>query len=201
MKLMTLKYPILHSGFLALSEVGLTKKIPAAPTFSDTILFRDTNHSYDNLFYSADISKLFIEWQSNFHVMKDFEFKERILTCALKAFGPSMAEWLAFQSNKPGFSNTHKQFLTRMTEWLTDTDVAPTNSSEAIKWLGLIGPSQGNNNNFNINETSAAKTSLVTVNAIRNWVCKEGGYESLLVHLYIIFGERVGHTQRTSMEV
>lgn len=195
----TLKYPVLQSGFLSLFEPGLTKQIPASPSFSDTILFRESNHEYDNLFYSEDVTKLFTEWQANFHVIRTFEFKERILQQAMKRFGMSMAEWMSFQGNKPGFTNTHKQFLTRMCEWLTDSIVAPDVSSEAIKWIGLLGPDQGNNISFNLNDTLAAQSSLVTVNAIGNWVSKEGGFESLLVHLYIIFGQRVGHTQKPSM--
>ena len=123
-----LKYPILQSGFLGLSTIGLTKKLPSAPSFSDSILFIQVNHEYDNLFYSEDVSNLFIEWQSNFHVIRKFEFKEKILEQAIKRFGPSIGEWLAFQGNKPGFTGTHKQFLNKMCEWMTPALNAPSNS-------------------------------------------------------------------------
>lgn len=191
-----LRYPILQSGFLGLSSVGLTKELPKAPTFSDTILFTDINHEYDNLHYSEDITTLFNDWQSNFQVMKKFQFKERILEQAMKRFGPSISEWLAFQSNKPSFTNTHKQFLGIMAPWMENCLTSPGNPSEAIKWIGLIGPSQGNNVNFNVYDFISQNTSLVTPVTLCNWVSKEGGYESLLVFLYIVFGKRVGHTQQ-----
>lgn len=191
-----LRYPILQSGFLGLSTTGLTKELPASPTFSDTILFANINHEYDNLHYSEDVSRLFIEWQSNFHVMRKFEFREKILEQAMKRFGLSLGEWMAFQANKPSFSHTHKQFLGQMCPWISDNLEAPGNSAEAIKWIGLIGPSQGNNVNFNVFDFVARGTNLTTAASLCNWVSKEGGYESLLVYLYIIFGQRVGHTQQ-----
>lgn len=199
MSSLELRYPILQSGFLSLSSVGLTKQLPSAPSFSDSILFIQTNHEYDNLFYSEDVSKLFTDWQANFHVIRKFEFKEKILEQAMKRFGPAIGEWLAFQGNKPGFTNTHKQFLNKMCAWMNPTYVSPSDSAEAIKWIGLIGPDQGNNVSFNLYDAISKDTVLTTPSILCNWVAKEGGYESLLVFMYIIFGQRVGHTQKPTM--
>lgn len=190
-----MKYPILHSGFIGMTETGLTKKIPQTPTFSDTILFAKVNHEYDNLFYSSDITDLFKEWQGDPHAIKKFDFREKVLRQALNKFNPSMLEWLAFQSGKPGFTRTHKQLLVRMCSWMSEDNCAPEMPAEALKWINLIGPDQGNDVKFTVNETTAG-ANLSTVNAIHRWVAKEGGFESLLVYLYIVFGERVGHTQK-----
>lgn len=187
-------YPILQSGFVGLTETGLTKKIPESPTFSDTILFAKVNHEYDNLFYSSDITGLFNEWQGNTNVIRSFDFRERVLKQAFDKFRPSMVEWLSFQSNKPGFTRTHQQVLTRMCAWFSESMEAPENPAEVLKWINLIGPSQGNDVRFSILETNAGGAHS-TVTSINNWVAKEGGFESLLVYLFIIFGERSGHTQ------
>lgn len=192
--MLTLKYPILQSGFLALSETGLVKQIPGQPSFSDTILFIRSNTEFDNHFYSETISKLFEEWQSNFVVMKDPKFQHRILEQAMKAFGTSVLDWIDFQSNKPGFTQTHKQFLTRMSEWMGDGNEPSMVAEEAVRWVGFLGPSQGNNIDMHVGELAHVRGMATLSQAIINWVSKESGYESLLVHLYVIFGKRVGHT-------
>lgn len=195
--MLTLKYPVLQSGFLDLKEAGLTKQIPDQLTFSDTILFREKNREYDNLFYSDDVSRLFEEFQSNFKVMKTFAFRERILEQAVKRFGPSISEWMAFQSDKPGFTAMHRQFLERMCSWIDATEQTPSDAAEVIRWVGLIGPDQGNNIRFNINTQFPQLNGITTVQAVQNWVLKENGYSAILAFLYVIFGKRVGHTQRT----
>jgi len=197
---MLLKYPILQSGFLALNEAGLVKQIPKQPSFAETILFLETNHEYDNLFYSEDVSDLFIRWQSQFKIINDFEgFRVHVLEQAMKRFGPSILDWMTFQANKPGFSNTHKQFLIKMSQWMTPDLEAPMNSAEAIRWIGILGPDQGNNIDFDVSALPAVSVMHDTKEAVANWVAKDGGYESLLGYLYVIFGKRVGHTQKPTM--
>lgn len=196
--MLTLKYPILHSGFLALSETGLTRFIPEAPTFSDTILFRQRNAEYDNLFYSEDVSKLFIRFQSNPRVIKDPEFQHEILAQAMKRFGPSIIDWIDFQSNKPAFTQTHKQFLIKMSAWMS-ADTQTPDSLDCIQWIGFLGPGQGQNVSAAVGLFPSVGDMSVLVNAISNWVSKEGGYESLLSYLYVIFGERTGHTMKVNL--
>lgn len=196
---MNLKYPILQSGFLALSQTGLTQKQPENASFAATILFTPINREYDNLFYNQDVSVLFQEWQANFHLIRKFEFQERVLKQAMLCFGPSILDWLAFQEGKPDFSATHKQFLVKMIPWLLGTLETPDEAAESIKWVGLLGPSEGHSVRFNTASYPGLSDVATTEQAICNWVAKESGYESLLVHLYVIFGQRVGHVQKPSM--
>lgn len=195
----SLRYPILQSGFIGLSESGLTKELPKEPTFSDTILFTHVNKEYDNLFYNAEITDMFNEWQTNASIIKSFGFRERLLRQAFSMLQPSLIEWLSFQSMKPGFTNIHKQLLVKMCSWMSDTPGAPELSSEPLKWINLLGPSQGNIVKFTIHDTIAAKSAMSTVSSVQRWVSKDSGYESLMVYLYIIFGRRVGHTQKTGL--
>lgn len=197
---MLLKYPILQSGFLALSEAGLVKQIPKQPSFAETILFLETNHEYDNLFYSQDVSDLFVRWQSQFKIINDFEgFRVHVLEQAMARFGPSILDWMMFQANKPGFSNTHKQFLVKMSAWMTPDFNAPADGAEVVRWVGILGPEQGNNIEFDVSTLASVSVMHDTVQAIANWVAKEGGYESLMNYMYVIFGKRVGHTQKPTM--
>ncbi len=196
---MPVKYPRLQSGYLALSEKGLTQQLPQTATFAETILFTPINHEYDNLFYSGEVSKLFMDWQADCKRINKFDFRSKILKLAMDCFGFSVLEWLSFQSGKPDFSTTHRQFLQRMVPWILPGTDVPYETSEGIKWIGLIGPSQGNNVSFNVTSFPGWEESRTTTQAIQNWVARDGGYESLLVHLYVIFGQRVGHTQRPTM--
>lgn len=199
LKLPAMKYPLLQSGFLGLSTAGLTQQKPEAPTFADTILFAQRNHEFDDLFYSDEVSKLFEEWQANPHVIKKAEFQHRILEQAMQRFGTSILEWMDFQSNKPAFSQTHKQFLIRMSEWMSASYDQPSLAADMLRFVGILGPGQGQTVPMNLNDLPAVSDMGVTANAIINWVSKPAGYESLLVNLYVIFGRRVGHIQRPTM--
>ena len=199
MSIESFKYPILQSGFLGLNVTGLTKQIPEAPTFADTILFSQRNHEFDNLFYSEEISRLFEEFQSNFHVMRKPEFQHRILEQAMKRFGTSILEWLEFQGNKPSFSQTHMQLLVRMSAWMAPGIEQPAPAEEVVRWVGFLGPLQGQSVEFRVNELKEVSALLNLPEAIVNWVSKPSGYESLLNYLYVIFGKRVGHIQRPTM--
>lgn len=199
LKLPAMKYPLLQSGFLGLSTAGLTQQKPQPPTFADTILFADRNHEFDDLFYSEEVSKLFNEWRANPHVIQKGEFQHRILEQAMTRFGPSMLEWIDFQSNKPAFSQTHKQFLVKMSEWMSADYAQPSLSADMLRWVGFLGPGQGQTIHMNLNDLPAVNDMGVLPNAIINWVAKPAGYEALLVYLYVIFGQRVGHIQRPTM--
>lgn len=196
-----LKYPILHSGFIVSDERNLLKPKQMPPSFGETILFMAKNREHEPFFYSEDITSLFLEWRVNPHLTKNFDFKERILRLALSHFGTYIGAWCNFQSRKPTFSYTHRQFLDTLMPWTQNPDLVETDpGTDAIKWLGLLAPSSGHDRPFNFEDetrrlfagdVATARTDV----AIHNWVTRQGGYESLLTYLFIIFGERTGHTQ------
>lgn len=197
--MLNLKYPILQSGFLSMSESGLMKQLPKAATFAETILFQERDHEFDNYFYSEDVSSLYVEWQANDRVMSKLDFRNKILEQAMKRFGPSITEWIDFQGNKPGFGETHRQFIIKMSEWMTPDLVQPAMAGDALRWVGILGPSQGNDIAMPTGSLPGFTGMGSTPTAIVNWVSKTGGYQSLLVALYVIFGKRVGHTQSFQM--
>lgn len=196
-----LKYPILHSGFVALSETSLIKPTAVPPTFAETILFREKNRTFEPYFYSPEITTLFNEFRGDYRVIRHFEFRERILKQAFVHFGRDFSDWINFQSKKTTFSNTHRQFLETMVPWTQDPEVIPaSDASTVLRWVSLLGPQSGNAVEFSwerllrdrfTGDMSTNKTEKL----ITNWVSHEGGYESLLTYLFIIFGERTGHLQ------
>lgn len=196
---MHLKYPILMSGFLALSPVGLTQRIPQQATFAETILFRDLNHEYDNLFYSESVTSLYDKWQPKPSVIREFSFQEQIIQQAYRCFGQRLSDWFFFQANKPGFTSSHKQYLNRMVQWILPGDDAPFEPAEGLKWIGILGPDQGNDIELDPHVVSIVNGSITTNSCLENWLVKDGGYESLLVHLFVIFGQRTGHTQKPAI--
>lgn len=197
--MLTLKYPILQSGFLDFKETGLTKQIPSQSSFADTILFREKNSEYDNFYYSDEITKLFDEYQSNFRVIRSFAFRERILSAAMQRFGADMTGWLVFQSGKPSFSNLHKTFLESMCRWMSASDMTPNDSAEVLKWLSLIGPDEGNAVIFNVSVSAPDCGSITTATAITNWLSKTDGYPSLLNYLFVIFGHRTAYVTQNAI--
>jgi len=196
-----LKYPILQSGFVAFSETGLVRPKTSPPTFSEQILFRQKNQEYAPYFYSEDVTNAFNEWRGMPYIIKSFDFQEKILKLAFARFGLNIGDWMMNQSYKPSFTFTHRQFLELMLPWMQNADlVQVTDSSEALRWIGIIGPSSGHEVLFPLGELLqnrfAGDTSVMqTQVAVRNWVQHEGGYESLLTFLFAIFGERTNHMQ------
>lgn len=196
-----LKYPLLHSGFTMIDERGLLRPTPAPASFAETILFVAKNREHEPFFFSEDVTTLFNEWRGNPKVIKGFDFKERILIQAFKMFGIYLNGWVNFQSRKATFSYTHKQFLDTMLPWTQNPDLIETDpSTDALKWVGLLSPTSGHDVPYNYEQEisdrfAGARDAGRTDYAVRNWVSRQGGYESLLTYLFIIFGERTGHTQ------
>lgn len=200
-------YPILQSGFIGLTEKGLRRPDPIGPSFRDAVIFKEVKSPLAKFRFSPTIKQLFVEWNSKPELLRDFDFRERILDAAYKSFGTyNLFQWLTMQSEKPTISELHARFLYETLDFLMgDTPRSIDQSS----WLRLIEADEKPvtvrldfkkyfKSDVNSNEISyPEKLPTKLEGIIQRWVTKERGFEDLLLSLFVIFGDRAARTAVT----
>lgn len=200
-------YPVLQSGFISLTQNELRKPEMVEPSFRQEIIFKEFKIPLKKFFYNPEISELFSRWCNNPKCLKDFEFREKVIEKAFSAFsGPSFYTWLQLQNNKPTISDLHKAYLYETLEYLL---LDKPRQIQSVQWVRLLEASEkthsvkldvskyfGQDNNIN---TSSVRVPIKLSSVIGMWLKKPGGFEDLLISLFIIFGGRTNRTDITDM--
>lgn len=197
-------YPVLQSGFIASNLTGLRKPVVIDPSLRETVLFKGTKQPLANYYFSQEVSGLYFEWCANPKVLRDFDFRERLLRAAFRAFNTtSFFRWLELQQDKPHYSDMHKQFIAETIEYLF---LNKPRSIHVAQWHRLIEASSKTNRvkmdlrkyfgENNISGPQLIPTSLIKV--INRWVTIQGGFEDMLISLFVIFGSRAGVSEITN---
>lgn len=193
------KYPVLQSGFMALTTIGMLRPEPVNQTFSATILGKDTSNVMDDYFYSREVEILMTEWKNDPKVFKPFEFRERIIDTAVACFAtPSMKHWLELQYYKPTLGKLHREMLLDTVNFVVNGE---DRKVEAFQWSRLLFPEAGYSLDFDnvkaVLSSDRAKNFQYghladTLSFIHQWVMRPDGYVDLLKTLHAIFGRRMG---------
>jgi hypothetical protein len=199
-------YPILQSGFIGLSENGLKRPEPIQPSFRDAVIFKEVKFPLDKYKYSPLVKQLFVDWSANKDLLKDFDFREKIISAALTLFGStSFQQWVDLQNRKPTTTPLHSVFIFETLDYLLRNEPRKT---ETLIWIRLLEadehPSEViiNADKYFCTETNSCydnteKLPVKLINIIRTWVSKERGFEDLLLTLFVIFGDRSAQTTVT----
>lgn len=193
-------YPILQSGFIAFDNSGFVRSAVKPSTFHSVILDTEGKDStLDHLHYSPAVKELFTSWSSDPKLLKDFDFREKILKTAFIAFQSlNFYEWVELQNTNVALTSLHRTFMietleyfklnskrqTNLNTWLRLLERNPHPTGEAIEFKKYFKLSSDGNRN----DSNNVPCSLSSV--IKLWVSKEGGFEDLLLTLAVIFGER-----------
>ena len=191
------KYPLLQSGFVSIADDGLKRPDLIKDTTLAVALFR--NHLLqDNLnFYSDTVSKLYHTWEANPDILKDFEFREKLLVTALSVFRTtSIYMWLKLQNDKANLNHFHATFIEETLafvagderkiqpcQWISLMDVVKVDLDirlEIDKWFDLETRPCHKNGHL---------PGLMTL-FINKWVSVPNGFQDLLISLHVIFGNR-----------
>ena len=193
------KYPILQSGFMSLTTIGMLKPEPVNQTFSATILGKDTSNSMNDYFYSREVEILMTEWKNDPKIFKPFEFRERVLKTAYACFAtPSIRHWLELQYYKPTLGGLHKEMLLDTVDFVVN---GTPRKVECFQWSRLLFPEAGYSLEFDsVNKlltSDQAKHAEYgnladTLPFIHTWATREDGYVDMLKTLHAIFGRRMG---------
>lgn len=184
---------LLQSGFVSPTDKGFFKYIAEAPSFRDRVLNKDNFGDIPEYFYHEGVTELFTQYENNPRILQKFEFREKIIEQAYRAFStPNIVTWLQLQTLSPYFSDLHKGFIGDtfdfvkgnkrsivITQWYTLIDATIAKHSVHFDYRSLYEDDP--NKAFVPHELDAF---------ITQWLRRPGGYADLLFSLWILFGRR-----------
>lgn len=198
-------YPVMQSGFVGLSQKGLKRPDPIEPNFREAIIFKEYKAPLNKYFFSPEISEIFYAFCGNSNVLKSFDFRERLIKAVFEAIGSfQFKEFLNLQNEKPTISDLHRVFIMETLEYIIGNK---PRSIEAVQWIRMIEAGQAdhkvlvNVNTYFNRETLGTDSTLKIPNStgrlIQMWTSKEGGFEDMMITMFVIFGDRSRRTELT----
>lgn len=192
------KYPVLRSGFLGVSLVGMKQPDSKYNAFNAAILGKQRLEPDNSNYYHEDIQKLFVRSQKEgqYGILNDFQFQEDILRSAAEAFGTTnFYDWLKIQLLNPEITGIQKAFLVETLEYLCGTP----RKTHIHQWIRLLEYTGGKDRNA-IRTTGAnerieefidkrlvpASLSEVFV----RWIRQPGGFYEFISSMEAFFGNR-----------
>lgn len=188
----TLKtYP---SGYLGSDQASKTRPMPVAQ-IRDMIINMTATASPDTRTANQDIVDIFTSSVSKPDIFHDFDYRERVLTLAMKAFGVTdIYVWISSQRYSRYWSINHA-------DWIDET-LSYIYHGGTRRYIGAIwkrslnvqenigGPtkqSQLVTELFGTDGKSGQDTSLHSM--IQKWCSREGGFDDLLNSINLLFGK------------
>lgn len=198
-----MKYPLLQSGFLSLTEAGLEQGAIDEPTLHQSVLNKRYLVHKNPYFYSKDVTSLFNRWSANPDLIKEFDFRDEIIKVTMASFAcPSFYRWLVLQKESPALSQLHRMFLIDLLESLIGSG---QRLMEPVQWISLLETNTAEKTEeikieiesyFDQFGKSAQFLPSSFYDIVQLWLSRPQGFEDLLTTLYIIFGKR---DQRTDV--
>jgi hypothetical protein len=187
------KFPKLQSGFVSYENDELTEEAKYHDLMLSALVAKDFQNETNVGLYSPNVSGIYNEWRVDSSLIKNFEFRERILMAAKSSFNTkSFSYWLELQNLKGDISRLHKAFLidtlefirganrkVEVSQWIALIDRSVNTSSVKVDFASFFGRQVNN-------EIASAKMNDVIV----TWTSRHGGFEDLLISLHVIFGSR-----------
>lgn len=200
-----MKYPILQSGFLSFTDKDLTAPPPPSKLDMSFVLNKSHLANTNLYFYIHTLDDLIKEYFIDPNVLKNFEFREKILSLAKKAFAcKNIVDWINLQLKEGKISDLHIKFLIETIDFVSGEPRKITN----VQWNNLLTPCYEHKKfNFDPSEYISKKikytlgqtkpTGVIETelsNFLSKWVSNTHGFEDLLISLYVIFGKTSGVT-------
>jgi hypothetical protein len=106
-------YPVLQSGFISFTKVGLLRPPPFEDMMIKRVLMKDYMTTNLDQFYNSNVTDLYLEWLNNKDLIRTFEFREKLLQTAFRAFAcDDVYKWFSAQTKLTSISPSHEVFLT-----------------------------------------------------------------------------------------
>lgn len=203
-------YPILQSGFIGITDKGLKRPDPVEPTFREAVIFKEFKAPLAKYKYSPDVSDLFFDWSARPELLRNFEFREKIIKAAFQSFGTmSIYTWFLLQNEKPTVSEMHRVFLIETLEFIAN---CTPRKIQPVQWTRLLEADLKSDKividlkKHFVNDLTAEQNigvtrrlPLKTDEFLTRWLQCPNGFEDMLVTLFTIFGERSRRTDITNL--
>lgn len=194
---------IYPSGFLGSASVIQTEPIDMIVNVKN-LLNRTRVNKPTPYTANQDIVLMWEEALMNNKDFKSFEYKEKILVIAMKAFGTQiLKDWVDAQVSNPQSGDTHYRWIDETLKYVIE---GIPRSYMYNTWLTVLsaarpdteakGYSKVMHNYFGAGRASILMSpdknprSMSTVDFIRAWVCRDNGIEDLTASLNVLFGKR-----------
>lgn len=191
------RYPVLQSGFVSLTEVGMNSPKLEATSFSEAILGQQSDNTLADYFFSVEVENLISEWKNYLHVTRPLEYRERIVRAAFKCFDCiAISQWTELQNLRPTLGRMHREFLTDTFMFVL---YGRPRSVEVLQWARLLFPESGNSYSFKMGSLLTSDTKrypdvnprdLEITSLLCLWLQRPDGYIDMLKTLHVIFGRR-----------
>jgi len=190
---------VLQSGFVSDSKENLRLPNNYDTFYTDSVLSKGYKHDSNLLYYSETISRLFREFSSDRSIVNKFLFREEVLKTIKSLISvDNFYKWLLLQTAKAELTNLHKLFLYDTFNYLLSDSVENARTVEPVQWINLIQRRLEEetehvviDNFFDGSRGDMVKYLPSKVNQlIGQWCSKAGGFEDMLVTMYVIFGDR-----------
>lgn len=194
---------IYPSGFLGSAGVLQTEPIDMIVNVKNLLNRTRVNKSTP---YTAN-HEVVLMWEEaliNNKEFKSFEYKEKILVIAMKAFGTkTLKNWIDAQVDNPMCGDTHYRWIDETIRYVLEST---PRSFQFNTWLTVLSASRpdteakgysklmyhyfGNGRASLLVSPNMQPRGMTMVDFIRTWVCRENGIEDLTASLNVLFGKR-----------
>lgn len=190
------------SGFLGSASVVQTKPLDVV-TAARQFINKGAVSEVSRFTANADVVDIWMDMGSGTPEFKTFEFKERILRCALSAFGTDSAlAWVDSQASSPEFTDNHLRWIDETLRYVIRgraRELSSNNWKTLLRVGGVKTPRSIRSpeviNAFipawTLGLNGIAADSFNTIPSfIAQWVRRPGGIVDLMNSLEILFGKR-----------
>jgi hypothetical protein len=150
-----------------------------------------------------DVEVLWKSYIGGFSYMTSFEFREKVLLAALRAFGTSdFREWLVLQEKSPYYTEMHRRFINDTLHFILNgkrsvvvqswsvlirpTEVSHRDRETVVNVDGFFRHENQRSEEFYAGDGERPGTELT--NVLHQWTSRPNGFEDLLETLHILFG-------------
>lgn len=198
-------YSILQSGFITYVNAPLTKpESTSESSMLQLIKIGKPSRASENLFfYSNPVAELFTQYCSNNNMLKDFDFREQLLTVALDLLnfeGRAFSSWIYIQKCSPKLTAMHKRFLMDTLNYIS----TGKREIEIDSWGSMLTMRKLNDADRKAafapealfdkpesNTVCGSSLPNMSVDVLVKWTAQPKGFRDLMVFLNIVFGRKL----------
>lgn len=156
--------------------------------------------SMKSIVSNRDVDIIWSQYTGAFQYMSSFDFREKIILIALKAFGTqNFMSWIKLQEMSPMYTDMHRRFIMDTLRFIHEG----SRSVNIQSWIQLIYPRETTQKDreFNVPIEDIFDTSIDNqlaigsklpqslVEIIPMWCAQPGGIEDMLTTMRVLFGD------------
>jgi hypothetical protein len=194
---------IYPSGFLGSVSVEQTKPIDMI-TAAKQLFNTGLSSKLSQYLANQEVCELWADIIGGAEDYKTFEFKERILKCALSAFGTDkLVDWIGSQIESPDFTDYHFRWIDETILFVFENKPRQISNNN---WISLLKVGGTDSNDYQFSpivryyllgekmidrkELAPYRANITITDFICEWVRKDKGIEDLATSLNTLFGAR-----------